>query len=378
MTETKNAPQAKDANQVQNQSKDNTFKRKLIAFDPKDFTGENEPDTLEQNNAINKLVYIPDWNNKPETKPAILSLKGEPILSHQNTTAIIAAPGFGKSSICEAAPASYLNHNADCFGLEVHKDCNGIIYIDFERTNIDVWNSRSRMCDRAGIKYGQDTPRVIFAGMRSIPRLKERLEEIEHLLLNNPCGLLILDGAGDMVTDTNDLLQAIECRIFLRELTVKYNLSILTTLHPNPNSFKPRGHIGSEIMREAESVLVVKKIENDCRILTTDFEHGKNRNGAHANSAYKWSTENHMFLSIDIDELKHDRQDAKDNEKMEWTKNLVSKVLLPPNSLKNAELLSNIMKQISKSESSAKRVLKDMIGWGFVEKYGDGLYRPVI
>ncbi|HEY8658805.1 MAG TPA: hypothetical protein VIL78_07195 [Hanamia sp.] len=351
---------------------------KINGFDPKDFTGENEPDTLEQNNAINKLVYIPDWNNKPETKPAILSLKGEPILSHQNTTAIIAAPGFGKSSICEAASASYLNHNADCLGLEVHKDCNGIIHIDFERTNIDVWNSRSRMCDRAGIRYGQDTPRVVFAGMRSIPRLKERLEEIEHLLLNNPCGLLVLDGAGDMVTDTNDLPQAIECRIFLRELTVKYNLSILTTLHPNPNSFKPRGHIGSEIMREAESVLVVKKIESDCKILTTDFEFGKNRNGAHANSAYKWSTENHMFLSIDIDELKHDKQEAKDSQKMEWTKDLAGKVLPTPNSLKNSELLSNIMIQISKTESTAKRVLKDMVGWGFVEKRSDGFYRLIV
>lgn len=361
------------SNTIERKPKINTSKGKSIAFNLKDFTGE----TLEEK-PINKLVYIPDWNNKPALTPAILRLSGEPILSHQNTTVIIAAPGFGKSSICEAIPASYLNPDADCLGLEVHKDCNGIIYIDFERTNIDVWNSRSRMCDRAGIKYGQDTPRVIFAGMRSIPRLKERLEEIGKLLEGNECSLLILDGAGDMVTDTNDLPQAIECRIFLRELTVKHNLSILTTLHPNPNSFKPRGHIGSEIMREAECVLVVKKIESDCRILTTDFEHGKNRNAAHANSAFKWSDENRMFLSIDIDDVKNQKQEMKDQNKMIWTEDLAKKILMPPNSLKNGELVSAIMKEISKTESTAKRVLKDMTGWSFVEKSTDGFYRLVV
>jgi len=374
MNTIKKAPQLQDANEAENRHKDNNFKRRVTSFDLKDFTGE----ATEEDNSVNKLVYIPDWDNRPAQPPAILRLNGEPILSHQNTTVIIAAPGFGKSSLCEAIPASFLNPDVDCLGFQVFKDCDGIIYIDFERTNIDVWNSRSRMCERAGIKYGEETPRVIFAGMRSIPRLKERLEEIEHLLQNNECSLLILDGAGDMVTDTNDLAQAIECRIFLRELTVKYNLSILTTLHPNPNSFKPRGHIGSEIMREAESVLVVKKIEGDCRILTTDFEHGKNRNASHAKSAYKWNMENHMFLSVDVDEIKNEKQELRDKQKMTWTEDLAKVILMPPNCLKNTELVSSIMKATGKTKSTAKRHLNDMLGWGFVEKSIDGFYRLVV
>lgn len=354
--------------------KGNKIKKKPPVFYPDFFTGEVE-NNIHSESSLNKHVYIPNWENKPPDTPAILALNGKSILSNQNTSAIIASPGYGKSSICEAIPSSYLNPNTDCLGLEVNENCKGIIYIDFERTNTDVWNSRFRMCLRAGIKQGEQTPGVIFAGMRSIPRLKERLLEVEQLLAHNPCSLLILDGAGDMVTDTNDLPQAIECRIFLRELTVNYDLSILTTLHPNPNSYKARGHIGSEILREAESVLVVKKADNDCRILTTDFDYGKNRNGSHANSAYKWNDEKKMFLSVDVDDLKNTKQEARDANKMKDSKEMAIRILPPPTSLKHSELISKIMVVCQRSKSTAKRIFDDMIGWNFIKKSEDGFYR---
>lgn len=343
-----------------------------------DFFVEEKPVTESAPLPLNDLVFLPNWKNKPKEQPAVLTLNGVPILSHQNTAAVIAAPGYGKSSICEASAASYVNPYADCLGLQANKECEGVIVIDFERTNIDVWNSFYRASKRAGAYYGQEINNVVFAGMRSIPRLQERLEAIESLLMNNPCSFLILDGAGDMVTDTNDLPQAIECRIFLRELTVKYNLSILTTLHPNPGSFKPRGHIGSEILREAECVLVVKNIEGDCKLLTTDFDHGKNRNSSRASAAYKWNEEKKMFLSVDIDEVRASKQDARDEVKMEWTKNQAKKVLPPPTSLKNNDLIAAIMKTVMKSESTAKRLVRDMVGWGFIEKGEDLYYRLIV
>jgi len=183
-------------------------------FNLGEFEGKNETQ-------ISESVFLPSWDNKPIDQPAVLSLNGVPVLSYQNTSAIIAAPGFGKSSICEAVAASYLNPDADCLGWSVHEDCAGIILIDNERTNIDVWNSFYRMCKRAKINRGEKVEDVTLVGLRSIPRLDERLKTIEALLKNNSCGLLILDGAGDLVIDTNDLSQAIDCRIFLREMTVK-------------------------------------------------------------------------------------------------------------------------------------------------------------
>ena len=319
-------------------------------------------------------VFIPDWNNRPAILPAALSLNGDSILSYQNMTAIIASPGLGKSSLCEAAIASYLNQNNDCLGFKVWIGCEGVIYIDFERTNLDVWNSFYRMCKRAGIQEGGEVRNVKIVGMRSIPRLTERLAAIEELLQNNPCSLLILDGAGDLVTDTNDLPQAIECRIFLRELTVKHNISILTTLHPNPNSNKPRGHIGSEILRESECVLLAKKTEGDARLLTTDFEHGKNRNNGSITAGYKWSDDMSMFISIDVSDIIEGRKDFKAQQKRKSAEDMAKAILPPLQSITNTAIIKAIMQFTTCSESTAKIRLKEMLEWNIVTKRNDGNY----
>ncbi|MEO6134756.1 MAG: hypothetical protein ABIP35_06355 [Ginsengibacter sp.] len=328
-------------------------------------------------NSIPKIespVFIPNWNNRPEEDKAVISLNGIPFLTAGNVAAIIAAPGNGKSSVCEAAVASYINKDADCLGLLVDSCINGVIYVDFERTNIDVWNSFYRIARRAGKNNGQDLNNVVIAGMRSIPRLKERLGELKNLLENNACGLLILDGAGDMITDSNDLPEAIECRILLRELAVKFKLSILTTLHPNPNSLKPRGHIGSEILREAECVLVIKNFEN-YKLLTTDFEHGKNRNSSVASSAYAWSDENKMFVSTDASIMEDSKTGAKDLAKRNKIEEMCTKVFFPANSYTYTEMLENIMQETNKSKSTAKRMIEDILLWKILNKGTDGNYR---
>ena len=324
-------------------------------------------------------IFIPAWNNRPTVAPPIVTLNDVGILTDKNLMAVIASPGVGKSSICESVVANILNQDADCLGFKVATHCHNAIYIDFERTNLDVWNSFQRMNKRAGIKYGTATTGVILAGMRSIPRLKERLEAIVYLLANNICDLLLLDGAGDLVTDTNDLLQAIECRIFLRELTVKYNVSIFTTLHPNPGSFKPRGHIGSEITREAECVLLAKPYEGDCRIITSEFDYGKNRNNAPIQSGYKWSDEEKMFISVDIEMLTpQGKNDAKVAAKMVNLERIAKAVLVPPIAMKNTELLKAIMEMEGNSKATAKRIVEGLLDGDIISKGVDGYYRLIV
>ena len=323
------------------------------------------------------LIFIPNWDNKPPETPPVITLNDKEILGFQNLSAIIAAPGTGKSAICEAVAAAVINSGADCLGFQVSQDCTHVIYIDFERTKNDVWNSFNRMCRRAGIKYGDIVNKVIIAGMRSIPRLEERKKAILDLLKNNKCSLLILDGAGDMVTDTNDLEQAIECRIFLRQLTVNFQLSILTTLHPNPNSLKPRGHIGSEILRESDGVLVIKKGEAESRIITTEFEHGKNRNGSHAESAFIWSNSNMMFISVDVNEIKFELIKAKENKQKEKAKETLKAVFGASIELSYKNAWNSIAEHEGTKDRSAKQLLTNCLKWGFLEKNANSIYKLV-
>ena len=51
---------------------------------------------------VEKLVFKPGWNNKPQAIKTVLSLVGTRILSPGNISVLISQPGTGKSSICEA------------------------------------------------------------------------------------------------------------------------------------------------------------------------------------------------------------------------------------------------------------------------------------
>lgn len=332
---------------------------------------------IELPQSLSELIFIPNWDNKPPETLPVITLNGEGILGFQNLSAVIAAPGIGKSATCEAIAAAVINGNEDCLGFKLSKDCTHVIYIDFERSKNDVWNSFNRMCSRAGVKNGDNPTNVFIAGMRSIPRLEQRKEAILDLLKNKKCSLLILDGAGDMVTDTNNLDEAIECRIFLRQLTVEFQLSILTTLHPNPNSFKPRGHIGSEIIREADAVLVIKKGEAESRIITSDFEHGKNRNGSHAESAFRWSDNNKMFISVDINEMKFESIKAKENELREKAKGMMQTIFSIKRELSYSDAWEAIAEFKGTKERSAKGVLAICLKWGLVTKNESNNYELV-
>ena len=243
-------------------------------------------------------LFIPTWHNKPPYKPPVLLLNNESILSFQNITCIIAGPGSGKSSTMEAISSSVINPNSD--NLYFSTTAKSVLYIDFERTELDVWNSFYRVMTRAKINKGTEINNVQIASFRRIPTADERKKMIENLIIEFKPEILLLDGAGDLVDDTNSLTEAQQVKVWARNMTSKYNLSIITTLHPNKGTVNPRGHIGSEMLRECENILLIKKVDDEVRLITTDFEHGKARNSGHAIGSFKWNHELKMFISTSI------------------------------------------------------------------------------
>lgn len=322
-----------------------------------------------------KNVYFPSWDNEPEELPAVITLGGTPFLTHQNMAALIAPPGAGKSSCTEAVVASYINPECDSMGFKVDPTSRGILCVDTERTNRNVWDSFNRIARRSGIVKGGTMKNVLIAGMRSVAKPEKRKEKILHLLDDRKPSLLLIDGAGHLVKDTNNLEQAIEFSEWIREITVDYDLSIFVTLHPNPNTEKPRGHQGGEICREAESVVMSKKYDEDTRLLTTDFEHGKNRNNPKLTTAYRWSHEHMMFLSADYDEV----QQAKERNKAEAKRGeliQIAKAVLPAPTAKRSETLKlAIQGHLETTESTAKRRFDDMRKENIIVKGADDHYR---
>jgi hypothetical protein len=267
----------------------------------KEFENLEDIDVISETieNEIDTELFIPNWNNKPKDQPPLINLNKESILSFQNISCIIASPGAGKSSVMESIISAVINKESDNLGLQT--SALSVLCIDFERTQTDVWNSFYRTMRRAKVKEGTNFENVNIVSFRNIATAEKRKEKIESLLSKKHYEIILLDGIGDLVNDTNSLAEAIECKNWARSITSIFNTSIFTTLHPNKNSNTPRGHIGSEILRESENVLLIEIAEDGTRTLTTDFTHGKSRNGKHANGCFIWSDEFKMFVTAEFE-----------------------------------------------------------------------------
>jgi hypothetical protein len=330
---------------------------------------------LPDEKTVNSSIFIPDWHNKPPHALPVIKLAGINILTYQNISTITAAHGSGKSSCIEAIGASFLNPMADCLGFETDRSINGILIVDTERTQHDVWNSFYRMCRRAGVSEETPIPGVRIIGMRGIANPEDRKNEIEKQLKTDLFKLLLIDGVGDLLYDTNNVEQAKNTQGWLRWLTDFYNVSILVTIHPNPGSEKARGHSGGELLRDSETVLLIKDFEG-AKILTSDFEHGKNRNTGKITAGFKWSDEKMMFVSTDYEQLAENKKADKIEGKRNELEQLAKKILSPVSAILYKDLVSAIMQKTALEIRQSKNKVQNMVGWGIISEKG-GYYRLI-
>lgn len=246
------------------------------------------------------LVYRPSWDNIPDPVPAMLTLNDIKLVTAGNLSVFIAGAGAGKSALCEAVCSAGLNPSGDCFGLAV--DTTGIIhYTDTERSQYDHARSWLRTMRRAGIEHGTTPDRLNFELISTLPSVESRRAYLESVIETPDLALLILDGLADFVPDVNDAETSNAFLFWLLSEAKRRSFGIITTLHPNPadKERKPRGHLGSEAVRRAESVLcIAKDQESGTRTISMDFRYGKNRNDADTvSAAFQWDEAAGMFLS---------------------------------------------------------------------------------
>ena len=102
----------------------------------------------------------------------------------------------------------------------------------------------------------------------------ERLKLIEYAIENTPnLGFVVIDGIRDLITSINDETEASNIASKLLKWTEEYNIHIVVVLHENPGSDKARGHIGTELMNKAETVIAlqVDKYDENVSVVSAGF-----------------------------------------------------------------------------------------------------------
>jgi hypothetical protein len=111
-------------------------------------------------------------------------------------------------------------------------------------------------------------------GLRSYTP-KERFDFIDWVVFEsefkNNIGLMSIDGFVDLVTDFNSLEQATGLTEKLLNWTAKGKMHCTGILHKNFGTAKPVGHVGSSVLKKAETVVFVEKDEDDITVVKCEY-----------------------------------------------------------------------------------------------------------
>jgi hypothetical protein len=111
-------------------------------------------------------------------------------------------------------------------------------------------------------------------GLRSYTP-KERFDFIDWVVFEsefkNNIGLMSIDGFVDLVTDFNSLEQATGLTEKLLNWTAKGKMHCTGILHKNFGTAKPVGHVGSSVLKKAETVVFVEKGDDDVTIVKCEY-----------------------------------------------------------------------------------------------------------
>ncbi len=151
---------------------------------------------------------------------------------------------------------------------------NIVLYFDTEQSKYHVQKALQRICRQIHV---EEPKSLKVFGLRSEPP-SERLQLIEYAITSTEnLGFVVIDGIKDLITSINDEAEATMIASKLLKWTEEQNIHIVTVLHQNKGDNNARGHIGTELVNKAETVLSVSKHEKDKEISTVEAEQCRNR-----------------------------------------------------------------------------------------------------
>jgi hypothetical protein len=90
-------------------------------------------------------------------------------------------------------------------------------------------------------------------------------------------GLVAIDGIRDLVTSINDEDEATKIASFLLKSTQERQIHIITVLHQNKGDQNARGHVGTELVNKAQTVLSVSIDPNNKSVSIVEAEFCRDR-----------------------------------------------------------------------------------------------------
>ena len=196
-----------------------------------------------------------------------------PFGSYGDFSCIVGASKSRKTFFKSMIEAAYIGGQSNIHNPSIkghNSDKKFVLSFDTEQSHFHAQRVQRRVLELIGgnCKYYKTF------GLRGYTP-KERFDFIDWVVFEsdfkNNIGLMSIDGFVDLVTDFNSLEQSTGLTEKLLNWTAKGKMHCTGILHKNFGTAKPVGHVGSSILKKAETVVFVEKGEDDVTIVKCEY-----------------------------------------------------------------------------------------------------------
>ncbi len=248
---------------------------KIIEQTQQPAEGHFFPETAEQRRQqereqnLKKIAEVTlGWNDLVEDEISILSFLNTSVANLKNLSLLLGIKKAGKSSLLSLI----LGDRTGIAQRSLPSNKSHILFCDLEQSGKYLRKLQDRVYNLSGDKPATMT----FLKLRGKSK-KERLELIKlGISLDPEIGLVIIDNIKDLCHDFNDLNEADKVATMLVHWAQDFNIHIMCVLHLNKGNGLSRGHLGSELENKAETVIKVRRDEqNNCVIVEPEATRDK-------------------------------------------------------------------------------------------------------
>jgi hypothetical protein len=237
-----------------------------------------------------------DYNGKEYDLPAH---------TYGEFSATVAPSKTKKTFYKSALIASYIGGNSNNYfpNMKSARDKEFyIVDIDTEQGKYYAQHAFRRVQLMTGNKYANYLP---FAMRSKTP--EERVMFVDALLEDSKykgkIKFISIDGIADLVENTNDILMSANIANKVLKWTDDYGVHLHTIIHKLIGVDKPTGHLGSYILKKAESVIFLEKEVEEEKDSDIIVKHKYSRGRSFSNFKFNINKDGLPYLINDNDSL---------------------------------------------------------------------------
>ncbi len=197
-------------------------------------------------------------NPVPDPHP-LLSLNGVMFASPANLNVIKGGAKSAKSFLVSIIVAVFISGRT-ILGIKAIpiEGKTKVVILDTEQSISHVHKLVRRIMRLAGLPMDKNNPNLDVYHLKEMDT-QQRFDALRTVVTDPQAGIIILDGAVDIIFDFNDIRESTEVRDELMQLVSVNQIALFNIIHTNKRDANSRGHFGAMLEQKSETTLQLSK-----------------------------------------------------------------------------------------------------------------------